>query len=139
VDLVASSTSGLVALVAAVVLATGPRLSAWGTEKLGRYAVDPDTISVSGISSGGYMAQQYHVAHSKQIMGVGILAAGPWDCADTQPGLPPAEPAREAEQSERLRALARTAKLDPDLAEKFLNFIVTEVIRHHEAIRKNSA
>ena len=49
-------------------------------------------------------------------------------------GLPPADPAREAEQVARLRALAREAKLDPDFAEKFLAFIVQEVIRHHEAI-----
>lgn len=49
--------------------------------------------------------------------------------------LPPADPAREAKQIARLRALAHDAKLDPDFAEKFLNFIVTEVIRHHEAIR----
>jgi chorismate mutase len=51
-------------------------------------------------------------------------------------GLPPADPAREAAQIERLRALAKAARLDPDFAEKFLNFIVTEVIRHHEAIRQ---
>ncbi|HET7334660.1 MAG TPA: chorismate mutase [Rhizomicrobium sp.] len=50
-------------------------------------------------------------------------------------GLPPADPAREARQIARLRALANEAKLDPDFAEKFLNFIVKEVIRHHEAIR----
>jgi chorismate mutase len=50
-------------------------------------------------------------------------------------GLPPADPGREAQQIERLRGLAQAAKLDPDFAEKFLNFIVTEVIRHHEAIR----
>lgn len=50
-------------------------------------------------------------------------------------GLPPADPAREAQQMARLRALAHEAKLDPDFAEKFLNFIVKEVIRHHEAIR----
>lgn len=48
-------------------------------------------------------------------------------------GLPPADPAREAQQIARLRALATTAKLDPEFAEKFLNFIVTEVIRHHIA------
>ena len=50
-------------------------------------------------------------------------------------GLAPADPAREAAQIARLRSLAEAAKLDPDFAEKFLNFIVTEVIRHHEAIR----
>jgi chorismate mutase len=50
-------------------------------------------------------------------------------------GLPPADPSREARQIERLRQLATDAKLDPDFAEKFLGFIVKEVIRHHEAIR----
>jgi len=51
-------------------------------------------------------------------------------------GLPPADPSREAVQIARLRKLAAEAHLDPDFAEKFLNFIVTEVIRHHEAIRR---
>ncbi|HUJ46874.1 MAG TPA: chorismate mutase [Rhizomicrobium sp.] len=51
-------------------------------------------------------------------------------------GLPPADLAREAEQVARLRALAASARLDPDFAEKFLAFIVQEVIRHHEAIRR---
>lgn len=49
--------------------------------------------------------------------------------------LPPADPAREARQIERLRQLALDADLDPAFAEKFLNFIIDEVIRHHEAIR----
>ena len=49
-------------------------------------------------------------------------------------GLPPADPAREAEQITRLRKLANDAHLDPDFAEKFLNFVVKEVIRHHEQI-----
>jgi hypothetical protein len=71
--------------LAAWVLMAAPWLHARG-EKLGNYAVDPNAISVSGISSGGSMAQKYPVAHSKQIMGVGIIAAGPWDCADTMPG-----------------------------------------------------
>ncbi|WP_298816739.1 chorismate mutase [uncultured Roseibium sp.] len=48
--------------------------------------------------------------------------------------LPPADPAREKIQIERLRQLAGDANLDPDFAEKLLNFIVREVIRHHEAI-----
>jgi chorismate mutase len=48
--------------------------------------------------------------------------------------LPPADPAREASQIERLRQLAENAKLDPAFAEKLLNFIISEVIRHHEQI-----
>jgi chorismate mutase len=46
--------------------------------------------------------------------------------------LPPADPAREAQQVTRLRALAEGAKLDPEFAEKFLAFVVREVIHHHE-------
>lgn len=53
-------------------------------------------------------------------------------------GLPPADPEREGRQIARLRSLAESAKLDPDFAEKFLAFIVREVIRHHEAIRERS-
>ena len=49
-------------------------------------------------------------------------------------GLPPADPGREARQIERLRALASEANLDPDFTEKFLRFIIDEVIRHHERI-----
>ncbi|MEZ2129844.1 MULTISPECIES: chorismate mutase [unclassified Sinorhizobium] len=48
--------------------------------------------------------------------------------------LPPADPAREEFQIERLRRLAKDAHLDPDFAEKFLNFVIKEVIRHHEQI-----
>ncbi|WP_115727606.1 chorismate mutase [Actinomyces culturomici] len=49
--------------------------------------------------------------------------------------LPPADPAREARQVARLRGLAEQAGLDPDFAEKFLAFMITEVIRHHEDIK----
>ncbi|WP_327346474.1 chorismate mutase [Streptomyces europaeiscabiei] len=48
--------------------------------------------------------------------------------------LPPADPGREAQQINRLRGLAESAKLDPAFAEKLLNFIIAEVIRHHERI-----
>jgi chorismate mutase len=48
--------------------------------------------------------------------------------------LPPADPAREADQIARLRRLAADARLDPAFAEKFLNFIIDEVVRHHRAI-----
>ena len=51
--------------------------------------------------------------------------------------LPPADPGREAQQIARLRKLAESARLDPEFAEKFLAFIVKEVIRHHEAIARS--
>ncbi|WP_101650662.1 chorismate mutase [Brevibacterium ihuae] len=48
--------------------------------------------------------------------------------------LPAADPEREARQVARLRRLAAEANLDPEFAEKFLAFVVAEVIRHHERI-----
>lgn len=54
-------------------------------------------------------------------------------------GLPPADLLREEQQINRLRGLAVSAGLDPVFAEKFLAFIVEEVIRHHEAIAENGA
>ncbi len=53
-------------------------------------------------------------------------------------GLPPADPDREARQIERLRAVAQDAHLDPEFAEKLLNFIVSEVVRHHERIAREA-
>ena len=49
-------------------------------------------------------------------------------------GLPPADPAREDHQIARLRALAVESGLDPAFTEKFLRFIVDEVILHHKRI-----
>ena len=46
-------------------------------------------------------------------------------------GLPPADPAREREQIQRLRTLAVESHLDPEFAEKWFNFVVAEVIHHH--------
>ena len=45
--------------------------------------------------------------------------------------MPASDPAREARQIERLRSLAEDAHLDPEFAEKWFNFVVAEVIRHH--------
>jgi len=46
--------------------------------------------------------------------------------------LPPSDPTREAAQIERLEDLAKQADLDPEFAKAFLNFIIQEVIHHHE-------
>jgi chorismate mutase len=64
----------------------------------------------------------------KQTQAVGRLKA--------EHGLPPSDPDREARQMTRLHQLATEADLDPDLARKFLTFIISEVIRHHEKLQK---
>jgi chorismate mutase len=53
-------------------------------------------------------------------------------------GLPAADPGREESQITRLRALAKDADLDPEFSEKFLRFIIDEVIRHHERLREGT-
>lgn len=60
----------------------------------------------------------------KHTQAVGALKA--------QHDLPPSDPAREAKQIQRLERLSEEADLDPAFARKFLNFIISEVIRHHE-------
>jgi chorismate mutase len=50
--------------------------------------------------------------------------------------LPPSDPARESRQIDRLQRLAEEAHLDPEFAKKFLTFIISEVIRHHEKLQK---
>jgi chorismate mutase len=60
----------------------------------------------------------------KHTQAVGVLKA--------QHDLPPSDPAREEKQIARLQDLAETADLDPDFAKKFLNFVIQEVIKHHE-------
>ena len=64
----------------------------------------------------------------KQTQAVGRLKA--------EHNLPPSDPAREAAQMARLEHLSQQADLDPELAKKFLTFIIQEVIRHHEKLQK---
>ncbi|WP_088328352.1 PHB depolymerase family esterase [Lacimicrobium sp. SS2-24] len=56
-------------------------LSAQAMAQLPQLKLDIDAITVSGLSSGGYMATQFHVAHSDWVSGAGIIAAGPYYCA----------------------------------------------------------
>ncbi|MBC2668606.1 chorismate mutase [Novosphingobium piscinae] len=55
-------------------------------------------------------------------------AVGAYKAANS---LPASDPGREERQIARLRKLAEDAQLDPDFGEKFLRFIIDEVIRHH--------
>ncbi len=64
----------------------------------------------------------------KQTQAVGKLKA--------EHDLPPSDPHREMRQIERLEWLSKEADLDPEFAKKFLTFIISEVIRHHEKLQK---
>ncbi|MCZ7563229.1 MAG: PHB depolymerase family esterase [Burkholderiales bacterium] len=50
-------------------------------ERLPALGADLDATTVSGVSAGGYMAVQFHVAYSATVLGAGALAAGPYYCA----------------------------------------------------------
>jgi poly(3-hydroxybutyrate) depolymerase len=49
--------------------------------ELPRLNILPGSLTVSGVSSGGYMATQYQIAFSKDVIGAAVIAAGPWYCA----------------------------------------------------------
>ncbi len=55
--------------------------SAKAAEKLGRLPVDPAQVSVAGFSSGAFMANQLHIAHSADVMGAAMIAGGLYGCA----------------------------------------------------------
>ena len=73
------------------------------------------------------------------------LSAERFRCTDgigklkAQQCLPSPDPGRKAEQVARLRHHAAVGKLDPDFAEKFLAFVIEEVIRHHESVARSGA
>ncbi|KAL4915654.1 Alpha/Beta hydrolase protein [Aspergillus aurantiobrunneus] len=53
---------------------------------LGAYNVNPESVSISGFSSGGFMSAQLGVAYSSIFkIGFGVFAGGPYDCARNQP------------------------------------------------------
>jgi hypothetical protein len=64
-----------------LILAGCAATAAQASEALPRFNILPGSLTVSGVSSGGYMATQYQVAFSQEVLGAGIIAAGPWYCA----------------------------------------------------------
>lgn len=89
-------------------------------QDLPRLTLAPGSTTVSGLSSGAYMAGQMHVAHSADIAGAALFAGGPWACAggslmtalgecmDSDPGGPDVAPLVAA-----ARASAEAGAIDP--------------------------
>lgn len=81
--------------------------------------IEAGTVTVSGISAGGYMAVQFHVAHSALVQGAGILAAGPYLCAENSMRLALGRCMKGDEEIpvvrllETTRELARDGAIDP--------------------------
>lgn len=44
--------------------------------------LDPKSVTVSGLSAGGFFAHQFHIAYSELVSGAAILAGGPYGCVD---------------------------------------------------------
>ncbi|RIA56569.1 extracellular catalytic domain type 2 short-chain-length polyhydroxyalkanoate depolymerase [Dichotomicrobium thermohalophilum] len=76
---------GLLAVIAAVVL-----WFVWGSgqegtaQPLPALGADIERTTVSGLSSGAYMAGQFQVAHSDIVVGAGLVAGGPYGCAESE-------------------------------------------------------
>jgi hypothetical protein len=47
--------------------------------------LDRNAVTVSGLSSGGFFAHQFHIAYSKLVNGAGIIAGGPYGCVENIP------------------------------------------------------
>lgn len=75
-----------VTLLGTAVLVLGAAAVARAAEPLPALGVDAAQTSVSGISSGAYMAGQFHLAFSTSVVGVGVVAGGPWGCASNGSG-----------------------------------------------------
>jgi predicted esterase len=58
-------------------------LTAESAQSLGQYQIEPGKNSISGLSSGAFMTVQLHLAHSSRFCGAGIVAGGPYRCAES--------------------------------------------------------
>jgi poly(3-hydroxybutyrate) depolymerase len=127
--------AALLVFAAAMLSAALSTRSASAAEQLPALGADLAATSVSGLSSGAYMAGQIEVAHSTQIVGAGIVAGGPFACAETESSrlIPfwPTAVAQNAQQAlykcmrtdwgvpdpkalaERAKELAADGKIDP--------------------------
>jgi poly(3-hydroxybutyrate) depolymerase len=74
--------AAVVLLVAATTACGGKADTGAAEARLAPLPVDPQAVTVGGVSAGGYMAVQVHVAHSGLFQGVAVLAGGPYLCAE---------------------------------------------------------
>jgi poly(3-hydroxybutyrate) depolymerase len=74
-------TAATIALLAMAACGRGEEPGAQES-RLAPLPIDPSSVTVSGISAGGHMAVQFHVAHSALVQGAGVLAAGPYLCSE---------------------------------------------------------
>ncbi|GFD91133.1 depolymerase [Tenacibaculum sp. KUL152] len=79
------------------------------TDPVPALSLDVSNVTVSGLSSGGYMATQFHLAHSSWVKGVGVLAAGPYFCAKGDITTALAQCVNKVEGNIDLSALSETA------------------------------
>ena len=103
---------------------------------------DPHASSLTGTTDPAVLDELYAIRGSIDNFDATLvyLLAERFKCTQrvgrlkAEHDLPPSDPGREAAQIQRLRRLAEEADLDPAFAEKFLTFLVSEVIRHHRDI-----
>ncbi|MEN2427146.1 extracellular catalytic domain type 2 short-chain-length polyhydroxyalkanoate depolymerase [Chromobacterium vaccinii] len=111
-------------LTSLLCLAAALPLAAWAADPLPAFHGDARQSSVSGLSSGAFMAAQYQVAYSASVVGAGVVAGGPYYCAQgSLPGTvacmagPPPQPAQLLASAKQFAAAGR---IDPlaDLAKR---------------------
>jgi len=110
--------AAIAAAALALALAGTPALAA---QPLPRLGADHDMVTVSGLSSGAYMAVQFQVAYSQLVRGAGVIAGGPYDCArgsisralkNCMAAPAEAPPPSVAEQQARVTEAARAGEID---------------------------
>jgi len=78
--------SGVRAVLVALLVVAGPTLPSRASEALPALGASIVATSVSGLSSGAYMAGQIQLAHGKDVVGAGLVAGGPFACAESAAG-----------------------------------------------------
>jgi poly(3-hydroxybutyrate) depolymerase len=92
-----------------------------GAGPLPALAIDVDRVALFGISSGAYMAQQLHIAHSSRFIGAALVAGGPYGCAEGDLGTALARCMNPADDAlpeidalaQEIRARAQAGSIDP--------------------------